>query len=283
MKNLLLIFALCTLAAGQSVSGSGSATGNGSLTALTNGITAPSITSYTATPTVVASGGSSILSWIVAGSTPITISIVNLNTPFNTLCAACLTPNGTISTGPITSAGNYQLTASNASGAVTQTVAVSLTNPPTVTLTATCATCISGDGLTPATAFRMNSNAAKQISFTWATTNATTTQLNVSNNLTALVTAPVAGGTLNFTPSGAYLISANYQQQAVAGGTTVLSAVVYVVVVQIGSSLGDNRYCGLGDVPQFGGTMDGPALLPTGCFYTGLDGRPSGLHIGGGA
>src|SRR5213593_1451447 len=37
----------------------------------------------------------------------------------------------------------------------------------------------------------------------------------------------------------------------------------------------DNRYCGVGDAPNFGGTQDGPAQLPKSCVYTALSGTPS--------
>ena len=37
----------------------------------------------------------------------------------------------------------------------------------------------------------------------------------------------------------------------------------------------DNRYCGPGNQPDFGGTMDGPAMLPNRCFYTALSATPS--------
>lgn len=39
-------------------------------------------------------------------------------------------------------------------------------------------------------------------------------------------------------------------------------------------STGENAYCEKGDRPQFG-QKDGPAQLPTACYYTGLDGTPS--------
>jgi hypothetical protein len=38
--------------------------------------------------------------------------------------------------------------------------------------------------------------------------------------------------------------------------------------------ISENAYCGKGDVPKFG-EKDGPAQLPTSCYYTGLDGTPS--------
>lgn len=37
----------------------------------------------------------------------------------------------------------------------------------------------------------------------------------------------------------------------------------------------DNRYCGAGDVAQFGAEKDGPAELPTHCINTALDSTPS--------
>jgi hypothetical protein len=38
--------------------------------------------------------------------------------------------------------------------------------------------------------------------------------------------------------------------------------------------IGENAYCGKGDVPKFG-DKDGPAQLPTSCYYTAMDGTPS--------
>ncbi|MFZ0685059.1 MAG: hypothetical protein WAM89_05905 [Terriglobales bacterium] len=38
--------------------------------------------------------------------------------------------------------------------------------------------------------------------------------------------------------------------------------------------VGENAYCGKGNVPNFG-AKDGPAQLPTSCYYTALDGTPS--------
>jgi len=37
----------------------------------------------------------------------------------------------------------------------------------------------------------------------------------------------------------------------------------------------DNRYCGPGNAANFGATMDGPAYLPSQCFYTAISGTPS--------
>ncbi len=41
-----------------------------------------------------------------------------------------------------------------------------------------------------------------------------------------------------------------------------------------GPPTSENAYCAKGDVPQFG-EKDGPAQLPTACYYTGIDGTPS--------
>jgi hypothetical protein len=51
----------------------------------------------------------------------------------------------------------------------------------------------------------------------------------------------------------------------------VLSAVLAAAAAP---PIGENAYCGKGNVPQFG-EKDGPADLPKTCFYTALDGTPS--------
>jgi hypothetical protein len=54
-----------------------------------------------------------------------------------------------------------------------------------------------------------------------------------------------------------------------------LKAVATVSVVPQDFPNTENRYCALGDVPRFPSKADGPAQLPTSCYYTGLDGTPS--------
>ncbi|MFY9560998.1 MAG: hypothetical protein WAQ52_12265 [Terriglobales bacterium] len=57
---------------------------------------------------------------------------------------------------------------------------------------------------------------------------------------------------------------------------------IFVVVLLCGGTVAlaaapptsENAYCGKGDMPQFG-DKDGPAQLPTACYYTGMDGTPS--------
>lgn len=49
--------------------------------------------------------------------------------------------------------------------------------------------------------------------------------------------------------------------------------------------ISENAYCGKGDIPKFE-AKDGPAQLPTSCYYTGLDGTPSPgkeMHVGANA
>ena len=41
------------------------------------------------------------------------------------------------------------------------------------------------------------------------------------------------------------------------------------------SSSAENRFCGLGNIPRYLSASDGPAQLPTSCYYTGRDGTPS--------
>ena len=63
---------------------------------------------------------------------------------------------------------------------------------------------------------------------------------------------------------------------------SVLGLVVVFALVHPQSSgaastpppMGENVYCGKGDVPEFG-EKDGPAQLPTSCYYTAMDGTPS--------
>ncbi|MGA8271643.1 MAG: putative Ig domain-containing protein [Candidatus Sulfotelmatobacter sp.] len=54
------------------------------------------------------------------------------------------------------------------------------------------------------------------------------------------------------------------------------SVKVEAVSTPVASTSGpDNRYCAAGNTPDFGATSDGPAALPTACFYTALSATPS--------
>src|SRR6202142_4418363 len=60
--------------------------------------------------------------------------------------------------------------------------------------------------------------------------------------------------------------------------SSLLSAVVGIAFVNRAAAaappIGENAYCGKGDVAKFG-EKDGPAQLPKSCYYTGMDGTPS--------
>ena len=79
------------------------------------------------------------------------------------------------------------------------------------------------------------------------------------------------------------LIMRAFATLAVAAGILVLTPVpseggiTPAGVAHQPPSQADNRYCGKGDVPHFGG-KDGSAEPPRTCFYTGLDGTPSPNH-----
>ena len=59
-------------------------------------------------------------------------------------------------------------------------------------------------------------------------------------------------------------------------GIVVVAALMNPMRATAGSTppIGENAYCGKGDVPKFG-EKDGPAELPKACYYTGMDGTPS--------
>jgi hypothetical protein len=84
----------------------------------------PVIASFTASPTTIALGGSSTLSWSVTGATSLSIA--------SDVGASPGTGTGTsVSVSP-TAATNYTLTAKNDSGTVTQSVKVTVTDPAPV-------------------------------------------------------------------------------------------------------------------------------------------------------
>src|SRR5438105_862822 len=68
-------------------------------------------------------------------------------------------------------------------------------------------------------------------------------------------------------------------QHLLAAGKLFLVPVVSMIafsslMAAAGPPTGENAYCGKGNVAHFG-DKDGPAQLPTACYYTGLDGTPS--------
>jgi hypothetical protein len=78
----------------------------------------PTISSFTASPTSIALGGISTLSWTTSGATTLNIAPGNL---------ASTSATGTVNVSPETTT-NYVLTATNAAGSVTATATVTLTS-----------------------------------------------------------------------------------------------------------------------------------------------------------
>lgn len=50
---------------------------------------------------------------------------------------------------------------------------------------------------------------------------------------------------------------------------------IFNILTASATAQSDNRYCGVGNVPKFGATQDGPAQLPKSCLYTAISGTPS--------
>jgi hypothetical protein len=76
-------------------------------------------------------------------------------------------------------------------------------------------------------------------------------------------------------PGLAFLLNFHFLQSA----TIVLALMAPSAVAGTAPPIGENAYCGKGDVSKFE-EKDGPAQLPKSCFYTGTDGTPSpGKHI----
>ena len=105
------VFAL-VLAVAAGIVGCGGTAGGGN----SGGVTAPTISSFTASPTSISAGGSSTLSWMTAGASNISISPGGF-----TSCSA----SGSTSVSP-TATTTYTLTATNAAGFVTGTATVTV-------------------------------------------------------------------------------------------------------------------------------------------------------------
>jgi hypothetical protein len=74
-------------------------------------------------------------------------------------------------------------------------------------------------------------------------------------------------------------------------GSIIVAALILFTVLHprlaaaINPPIDENAYCGKGDIPKFG-DKDGPAQLPTSCYYTGMDGTPSSgkqIHVAAGS
>jgi hypothetical protein len=102
----------------------------------------------------------------------------------------------------------------------------------------------------------------------------------VSGTSNTAVTWSTSAGTIS--PSGlltAPTVSQNTNLTVTAissaDPTRTASASVTVLAPSPTSSGPDNRYCGPGNVANFGAATDGPASLPTQCFYTAISSTPS--------
>jgi fibronectin type 3 domain-containing protein len=101
---------------------------------------APTISSFSASPSSITSGGSATLSWNITGATSVSID--------NSVGSQSSLTTGSVSVSP-TQTTTYTLTATNSNGSVTSqaTVTVSLapdTTPPTATITSPSAGTVSG-------------------------------------------------------------------------------------------------------------------------------------------
>ncbi len=156
----------------------------------------PVISSFTASPSSIASGGSSTLSWTVGGATSVSIDQA-IGTVSNT---------GTKSVTPTTTT-TYTLTASNSLGSSTRTAAVTVTAAglPVITTFAASPTSVSsGDNVT----------------LSWTVTGATTINISHSvGNVSATGTR-----TLNPTTTTTYTLTATNNSGPVTKTATVTVA-----------------------------------------------------------
>ncbi|MGA2923326.1 MAG: Ig domain-containing protein [Candidatus Sulfotelmatobacter sp.] len=123
--------------------------------------------------------------------------------------------------------------------------------------------------ITPASRVSLVPGAKQQFSAT--VTGSANTSVNWSASTgkvstTGLFTAPVSSNKDSVT-----IITAT----SVADPRQTAEGSVQLQTASIQASGPDNRYCGPGDQPAFGATTDGPATLPTSCFYTALSATPS--------
>jgi hypothetical protein len=123
--------------------------------------------------------------------------------------------------------------------------------------------------ISPSSSLEVGSGGTQQFSVT------------VSGSANTSVTWSTSGGTVSasglFTaPTVTEDTNASVIATSVADPTqSAATSVVVHPAISTNPSGPDNRYCGPGNVAEFGATMDGPAYLPTNCLYTALSGTPS--------
>jgi len=207
----------------------------------------PSITSFTANPTSIASGASSTLSWATSGATSVAI------TPGTFTSTAA---SGSTSVSPTTTT-TYTLTATNGAGSTTATVTVTVVGKPVInSFLASPATIASGSSstlswsttgatsvaITPGTFTSAAASGSTGVSPT-TTTTYTLTATNIAGSTTATVTVTVAslpvinsftanpasinsgsGSTLSWSTSGATSVAitpGTFTSTAASGSTSV--------------------------------------------------------------
>jgi hypothetical protein len=255
---LVLVLAACVALLGCGTSTSNSSSGKGSV---------PTITSFTANPTSINSGTSSLLSWTAAGATSIAI------TPGTFTSASA---SGSTTMNP-TATTTYTLTATNAAGsaASTLTVTVNTTGKPTISsFTASPSSITSGSSstlswatsgatsiaITPGTFTSTSASGSTSVSPT-ATTTYTLTATNASGSTTSMakVTVTASGGPLAITTTSC---PGGSQGAAYAGCTIVASGGVPPYTYSVGTN------------PSF-------PPLPEGMALNGTTGNVSSSLIGG--
>ncbi|MBX4191246.1 MAG: hypothetical protein KW804_00375 [Candidatus Doudnabacteria bacterium] len=150
----------------------------------------PAISSFTASPTSIASGGSSTLSWTVTNATTLSLD------------QGIGTVTGTTRSVSPTATTTYILTATNASGSVTSTATVTVTNPtPTISSFVASPTTITQGGAS---------------TLSWTVTNATSLSINQG-------IGTVTGTTRSVSPTATttYILTATNASGSVTANTTV--------------------------------------------------------------
>jgi hypothetical protein len=240
LKSARLFLVVCTsLLAGIVVTGCGSSNSSPGKSAQS----APSITSFAASPTGINSGASTTLSWATAGATNIAITPGTF---------ASSSASGSTSVSP-TATTTYMLTATNNSGSTTATITVTVsgaTKPVVDSFAATPASITSGSSstlswatagatniaITPGTFASSAASGSTGVSPTATTTYIlTATNSTGSTTATAQVTVTASGGALMIQTTSC---PGGTQGTAYAGCTIVVSGGAPPYTYSINTSAG---------------------------------------------
>jgi hypothetical protein len=195
-----------------------------------------------------------------AGTQQFSATVSNASNPAVTWSSSngTISPTGLFTAPSVASTTNVNVTATSVADPSKSAQASVSVNPATAVSVS----------ITPASA-NLLGGATQQFSATVNNTSNTAVTWQASNGTIStkgLFTAPNVGSIINVT------ITAT----SVADNTQSAQAMVTVAPPppQPTAGGGDNMYCAPGDVPSFGAN-DGPATLPTHCFYTARAGTPS--------